>query len=122
MVRLAFAREALLDRQRDAVLSRHRPGHGESLLVHQNFDAKIGGMAEREPGLGRGAALNDRERLVESRLAACVAPAQIDVEVRRTLERAPEKGFGLGRTIRLHKKIGGEEHEARVGRAILERP
>ena len=88
----------------------------------RNLDAKIGGMAEREPGLGHGAALNHRERLVESRLAARVAPAQVDIEVRRALERALEKGFGLGPTISLHKKVGGEEHEARVGRAILERP
>src|ERR1700688_4462201 len=104
------------------MLSRHRPGHVEPLLVQEDFDAKICWVAEGGPGLGRRPALNDRERLVASRLAACLAPAHIDVEVRRTLESALENGFGFAAAIRLHEKVDGEEHEARVRRAILERP
>ena len=91
-------------------------------FVHQNFDAKIGGMAEGEPGLGRRPALDQRERLVASRLAACLAPAQVDIEVRRALESALENGFGFASAVCLHEKVGGEEDEARVRRAVLERP
>src|SRR5580692_10889758 len=104
------------------MLSRHRPGHVEPLLVHEDFDAKIGWVAEGGPGLGRRPALNHRERLVASGLAACLAPAQIDIEVWRTLERALENGFGFASAIRLHEKVGGEEDEARVRRGVLERP
>src|ERR1700722_462580 len=104
------------------MLSRHRPGRVEPLLVHEDFDAKIGWVAEGGPGLGRRPALNHRERLVASGLAARLAPARIDVEVRRTLERALENGFGFASAIRLHEKVRGEEDEARVRRGVLERP
>src|ERR1700734_2083660 len=104
------------------ILARHRPGWVEPLLVHEDFDAKIGWVAEGGPCLGRRPALNHRERLVASGLAACLAPARIDVEVRRTLERALQDAFGFAPAIRLHKKAGREEDEARVRRAVLERP
>src|ERR1700689_2897168 len=102
--------------------SRHSPGRVEPLLVHEDFDAKIGWVAEGGSGLGRRPALNHRERLVASGLAACLAPARIDVEVRRTLERALQNAFGFASAIRLHEKVGGEEDEARVRRSVLERP
>ena len=104
------------------MLSRYRPGHVEPLLVHEDFDAKIGWVAEGGSGLGRRPALNHRERPLASGLAACLAPARIDVEVRRTLESALENGFGFASAIRLHEKVGGEEDKARVRRAILECP
>ena len=104
------------------MLSRRRPGHVEPLLVHQDFDAKIGGMAEEGPRLGRRPALDQRKRLVASRLAARLAPAQVDIQVWRALESALQNGFGFASAIPLHEKIGGEEDEARVRRAVLERP
>src|ERR1700691_2372501 len=104
------------------MLSRHRPGDVEPLLVHEDFDAKIGWVAEGGPGLGRRQALDEGERLVASCLAACLAPAQVDIEVRPALESALENSFGFAAAMRPHEKVGGEEDEARVRRAVLERP
>src|ERR1700677_3746914 len=79
-------------------------------------------MPEGEPRLGGRQALSEGERPVPSCLPAGLAPAPVDIEVRRALESAPEDGFGLALALRLHEKVGGEEDEARVRRAVLERP
>ena len=73
-------------------------------------------------GLGPRPGLDQRKRLVASRLATCLAPAQVDIEVRRALERALENDFGFAAALRLDEKVGGEEHEARVRWTILECP
>src|SRR6204780_4578486 len=104
------------------MLSRHRPGDVEPLLVHEDFDAKIGWVAEGEPGLGRRQALDEGQRLAASCLAARLAPAQVYIEARPALKSAPEDGFGLALALRLHEKVGGEEAEAGVRRPAPERP
>src|ERR1700722_3998161 len=104
------------------MLSRHRPIPLELAFVHQDLDAEIGGVAQERSGLGRSTAPDQRERLVGNRLAACLAPAQVDIEVWRALERALENGFGFASAVRLHEKVGGEEDEARIRRSILECP
>ena len=111
---LSRARRSLTSARRDAFASSPRPCRTASRA--SGFRRQIGGMAGRASSGRRRRSISAAPGREPPRRR--LAPAQVDIQVWQRSKRASD-GFGFASAISL-LKIGGEEDEARVRRAVLD--